>query len=275
MISLFRSIFRASNRIFPNSNSRILLFILTSLGALVSISELGIAKIFTEIVVGGKRTSMGPITLLIVFLLLSLVARLSHYYQRTQRIKVFGKAILATNLRHKENSWNYSLAMEISNIYSHLLQLFIVSIFLCSLSIFVGVTTITGIILILRFQGRLFAKQEEFQRQALRSKFSTEVMPVETKLFVRIRGGEIGALTSGVVSIALLMLLIFAHHETLISSSAAIISFFGIRLMGNNCNSLASAFMRFARALVNSSVSPIKVTKSSSRAESVEEWDEN
>lgn len=261
-------------RLFPRAQDRYRLIAFTCLGSLVSIAELGIAKIFTDIVVGGKRATLAPIFLIIIFVLLSLIARLSHYFQRTQRVKIFSKSILATDLKNKDNSWNYSLAMEISNITSHLLQIAIVAIFLMKLSLAVGAAVLVAIGVNLLVQGKLFEQQELFQRKSFQAKFRREEIPVELKVFTRVKGGEVGALISGIVSVGLLLFLIVGHATALVSSSVAIISFFAVRLLGTNFNSLSSSIMRFARALVNSSISTVKDTKNSPSSESLEEWDE-
>ena len=262
------------SQLFPRAQDKYLLLAFTFLGSLVSIAELGIAKIFTDIVVGGKRATLAPIFLIVLFVLLSLIARFSHYFQRTQRVKIFSKSILATDLKNKENSWNYSLAMEISNIASHILQIIIVAIFIITQSRLVALGILVAVILILIVQGKLFEQQELFQRKSFQAKFRKEEIPVELKVFTRVKGGEIGALISGVISIGLLLLLIVGHSANLVGTSVAIISFFAVRLLGTNFNSLSSAIMRFARALVNSSISTVKDTKNSPRSENLEEWDE-
>lgn len=252
-----------------------LLALLTLAGVLTSISELGIAKIFTGIVVEGKPATFGPIVLIILFLVLSLVARLSHYYQRTQRIRIVSKSIYATNFKNKENSWDYSLAIEISNIFSHLLQVCIVIIFLIYISLEVGLVTLFAGIIIIGILGRLFTNQEEFQKNALRSKFLKIVNSTEARVFSRVKSGELGSLIAGLITVALLLFLLIGHASNLISTAGTIVSFFAIRLLGTNFNSLSSSLMRFARALVNSSISTVKDTRNSPRNESLGEWNEN
>jgi predicted lipid-binding transport protein (Tim44 family) len=274
LIKLVSLLVSSIARLFPRAQDKYLLFAFTFLGSLVSIAELGIAKIFTDIVVGGRRATFTPLFLIIVFVVLSLIARFSHYFQRTQRVKIFSKSILATDLKNKDNSWNYSLAMEISNIASHLLQIVIVTIFIANQSLAVGMAVFLAIIVNLIVQGKLFEKQELFQRQTFQAKFRREEIPVELRVFNRVKGGEVGTLISGIVSIGLLLFLIVGHSAAIVSSSVAIISFFAVRLLATNFNSLSSSIMRFARALVNSSLSTVKDTKNSPRSEKVVEWDE-
>ena len=274
MNHFFTSLFRSSQAIFPRVEDKLLLALLTCAGALISISELGIAKIFTEIVVEERPATFAPLALIATFLVLSLLARLSHYYQRTQRVRLFSKSILATNFKNKENSWDYSLAMEISNIFSHLFQVMIIITFLIYLSFQIGLLTFFASLSILVVFGALFTKQEEFQKQAFRAKFIKEKISTESRVFSRVKSGELGALVSGVITVALLLFLLIGHELNLISTAGAVVSFFAIRLLGTNLNSLSTAAMRYARALVNSSISTVKDTKNSSKNESLSEWDE-
>lgn len=274
MIHLFRSLARASQAIFPRFGDKLLLALLTFVGALISISELGIAKIFTEIVVDERPATLAPMALIVTFLILSLLARLSHYYQRTQRVRIFSKSIQATTFKNKENSWNYSLAMEISNIFSHLFQTLIIITFLIYLSVEIGLLTFLAVVFILVVFGALFTKQEEFQKQAFRAKFINEKISTELRVFSRVKSGELGGLVAGVIAVLLLLLLLVGHELNLITTTGAVISFFAIRLLGTNLNSLSSSVMRYARALVNSSISTLKDTENSSKDEKLREWDE-
>lgn len=274
MINFFSSLTKSSRAIFPRLKDKLLLAVLIGAGALISISELGIALMFTEIVIEKRLEVFSQFALIAGFLILSLLARLSHYYQRTQRVRMFSKAIHATSFRNKENSWDYSLAMEIFNIYSHTLQVLIIIVFLTYISFETGLVTLFATFFVMAVLGALFIKQEDFQKQAFRSKFINEKISTESRVFSRVKSGEIGALVAGVVSVALLLLLLIGHVLNLISTADAVVTFFSIRLLGTNLSSISSASMRYARALINSSISSVKDTKNSLRAESLREWDE-
>lgn len=265
----------STDSLFPNFRYKFFLTLLISFGALVSVAELGLAKIFTDIVLNGRSTSNISIAMIIFFVLLSVIARLSHYFQRTKRIKFLSESISATSLRYKENSWNHSLAIEIINILTHILQVLVVIFFLASLSFLMGLITLGGLISVMGLQGNLYVNQERFQREISKAKYKSISVPVEIRLFTRIRSGEMGVLYAGIVSIVLLVMLVIIHSHGLISSANSIITFFGIRLIATNLNSLSSSTMRFARALVNSSVSTANVTQSSSNIETLTEWREH
>jgi hypothetical protein len=129
-------------------------------------------------------------------------------------------------------------------------------------------------ILSLAVLGGLFVKQEDFQKNTFRAKFIKESVSAETRVFSRVKSGELGALVSGLISVVLVILLLIGHELNLISTSGAVLSFFAIRLLGSNLNSLSLAMMRYARALVSSSISTVKDTKNSPRTETLEGWDE-
>ena len=272
MIKLFGSLLKASESIFPRPQDKFLLALLTCIGVLISISELGMVKIFTSIVVEERPATSGPLALIVFFLLVSIFARFSQYFQRTRRIRIFGKSISATNFKHKENPWNYALAMEISNIFSHTVQISIVIVFLGFVTIEFGLLTFLAVLLITTIYGRLFKNQEKFQKRAYQSRFKKEEISVESKVFARVQSGELGALAAGLMSILLIMLLLVGHQMEIISTPGAVICFFGTRLLGTNFSSLASAVMRYARALVNSSISTLNDTRNSPNHETLEEW---
>lgn len=274
MRHFFGTLVRVSRSLFPRLQDKMLLLSLTLLGALISISELGIAKIFTSIVLEEKPATIGPIAIILLFLVLSLAARLSTYFQRTQRIRIFSKSIYATKFKNKENSWNYSLAMEISNIFSYLLQIVIVNIFLVYLSVEIGLITLIAASTVIGIFGSFFTTQEEFQKSAFRARYKSETFSTETLVFNRVKSGELGALIAGLVAVVLLLFLLIGHELNLISTAGAVVSFFAIRLLSSNLNSLSSSLMRFARALVNSSISTVKDTKNSPNNEILAGWDQ-
>lgn len=134
--------------------------------------------------------------------------------------------------------------------------------------------TLVAVLFILVVFGTLFTKQEDFQKQAFRAKFIKKKISTESRVFSRVKSGELGALVAGVIAVVLLLLLLIGHELNLISTAGAVISFFAIRLLGTNLNSLSSSIMRYARALVNSSISTLKDAENSSKDERLREWDE-
>jgi hypothetical protein len=201
----------------------------------IAISELGIAKIFTEVIFSLDGEGGFPTLLIALFVCLSVTARIGHYFQRTKRISILDTALKRSKIANLDNSWNLSLSVEIANIMGYVLQILIVVAFLMTLSWSFGLLVVSS----------------------------------SERILTRVRGGEIGALFSGFIAVASLVALMFFHQTNLISTSNTVLAFFAVRMLFSNLNSLSSALMRHARALVNSSISTVNVTKNSSPDESL------
>lgn len=258
---------------FLGMRDKCALLLLTISASIISISELGIAKVFTEIVVKINRSEGFPILLTFVFVSFSVSARIGHYFQRTRRINILDKIIKRSNLKNIDNSWNLSLAIELANIISFILQILIIQIFLVTLSFQFAILSLVSTIFIFWVFDRLASKQEEFQKQVFRSRYNRKNISSYSKIFERVRGGELGGLVSGAITVGLLVALIAFHQLELISTPNAIVAFFAVRMLASNLNSLASSLMRQARAVVNSSISTVNVTNNSPEKGSLGGWE--
>ena len=259
--------------LFPHTSDRLKLMAITLAASCISISELGIAKVFTEVIFQIDTSKHFPYLLMVLFVGFSVTARIAHYFQRVKRITVLDKIIRNSQLKNAENSWNLSLAIEVANILGCAFQILIITIFLATLSIYFGLL-IFGCIVIAGFVlSQLYGKQEIFQRNVFQSQYRKQKVLVGARTLVRVRGGEIGSLVTGTIMVGTLIALIAFHHQGWVKTSDAVISFFAVRMIGTNLNSLATGLMRHARALVNSSLSTARVTKNSPPDGSVTLWE--
>ena len=259
--------------LFPHTSDRLKLMAITLAASCISISELGIAKVFTEVIFQIDTSKHFPYLLMVLFVGFSVTALIAHYFQRVKRITVLDKIIRNSQLKNAENSWNLSLAIEVANILGCAFQILIISIFLATLSIYFGLL-IFGCIVIAGFVlSQLYGKQEIFQRNVFQSQYRKQKVLVGARTLVRVRGGEIGSLVTGTIMVGTLIALIAFHHQGWVKTSDAVISFFAVRMIGTNLNSLATGLMRHARALVNSSLSTVRVTKNSPPDGSVTLWE--
>ena len=208
-----------------------------------------------------------------LFVVFSVMARVAHYFQRVKRITVLDRIIRNSKLKNSDNSWNLSLAIEVANILGCAFQILIIAFFLATLSIHfclfnLGCIIIAGIVL-----SQLYGKQEIFQRNVFQSHYRKQSMPAGARTLGRVRGGEIGSLLTGTIMVCTLIALIVFHHRGWVTTPDAVLSFFAVRMIGSNLNSLATGLMRHARALVNSSLSTVRVTKNSPPDGSVAMWE--
>ena len=245
---------------------------ITLAASCISISELGIAKIFTEVIFKIDSGKQFPYLLMALFVGFSVMARIAHYFQRVKRVTVLDRIIKKSQLKNSDNSWNLSLAIEVANILGCSFQILIISIFLATLSIYFGFLNFGCIVIAGVVLSQLYGKQEIFQRNVFQSHYRKQRVPAGARTLGRVRGGEIGSLVTGTIMVGTLIALIAFHHQGWVTTPDAVISFFAVRMIGTNLNSLATGLMRHARALVNSSLSTVRVTKNSPPDGSVAKW---
>jgi len=271
MKHLGRSLAVSLKNLFPTNKDKASFFLLAIVGSVISILELGIAKIFSEIVVTKNSSESKIVWLIITFVLLSLSAKSATYFQRTKRISIFSEA-LGEEEGRKNNSWNLSLSMEFSNTVGHLLQLLLILSFVTFLSPKFGLVIFLGIITSLFIFNHLLQRQVIFQEKIFKTRFTKYNVTSKNRVLSRVKSSEIGSFISGIITLIMIMILIFLHLQDMISTADSIVSFFAIRMIGTNMSSLSSSLMRYARALVNSSFGSARLTRSSPADDTLEEW---
>ena len=256
--------------LFPSRKNKINFLFLTIAASVISILELGIAKIFSEIVITNK-TSEGKIAWLIfAFIFLSLSAKGAIFLQRTKRVNIFSEALGEEKGERNKNSWNLSLSMEFSNIISHLFQMLLILLFISFLSLKFGLVILIGIGISLIIFNQLLQSQENFQIKIFKTRFTKYSITSKHRVLARVRSSEIGSLLSGIISLLMIITLIIIHLQGMISTADTIVSFLAIRMLGTNMSSLSSSLMRYARALVYSSFGSAHLTQSSLADETFE-----
>jgi hypothetical protein len=249
--------------LFPTRKDKSQFFILTVSTSSIAIMELGIAKIFSEIIVNKSETNSDLFILIGLFVFLSVLAKALTYFQRTRRISIFSNALGEEEGERNKNSWNLSLSLEFSNIIGHFFQLLLVFLFITFLSLEFSLIILIAVLLMLFVFGELFQRQEKFQEKVFKTRFTRYKVSGKNRVLARVKSGEIGSLVAGMVTLIVLLLLILFHSLDLISTADAIVSFFAVRLIGTNLTSLSQSLMRYTRALVYSSFGIGRLTSSS------------
>jgi len=258
------------NNLFPRKRDKIRFLILTVVASSISILELGLAKIFSEIILSTNGTDKTFFPLIALFVLLSIIAKLITFAQKTRRIGLFSEALGDENSEKNSNAWNLTLSLEFSNIFGHLLQISLVTFFVFLLSPNFGVIIFASSILSIFILSNLSRKQEAYQTKFFKTRYTKYKVSSKTRVLTRVKSAEIGALSSGIISLATLIVLIYFHHQNLITTADSIVSFFAIRLLGSNLSALSSSLMRYARALVYSSFGMARLTQNSLASETLE-----
>ena len=241
--------------LFPNNKLRLILISLSLLAASISVSELLVAKFFTEIILHEGELSRTELIIFVVsFFLFYGITRAGQFFQRIYRLRVFEKAFKASDseITNFQDNWRWSLAIELTNILATLTQLGVVVIFFIYFNPVFGLVDLIIVLIVLQLVGRIFAKQIKEQRNfANARKLKKKVSPAD-KFRNRIKTGEVGILYSGVAMIVLLGLLLYLSYQGEISPANTVVLFFGLRLQNSGLSSMSTSLMRFARARTHS-----------------------
>jgi hypothetical protein len=242
-------------QLFPNTKYRLILVVLVLTAAFISVSELAVAKLFTQIILHEDELSRNQIILYVLgFFLFFGGTRAGHYFQRIYRVNVFDRAFKASEEqinRVKEN-WRWSLAFELTTLLSIFMQMGVIIIFFTFLNWKFGLLNIVMVIVIFQILGTIFRKQLKSQRGFVKAKIRKEHIPNSVKIGTRIRSGEIGTLLSGLAMLILFGALIALSFTGEISPSNTVVVFFGLRMQSSSLSNISSGLMRFARARTHS-----------------------
>ena len=242
-------------QLFPNTKYRLILVVLVLTAAFISVSELAVAKLFTQIILHEDELSRNQIILYVLgFFLFFGGTRAGHYFQRIYRVNVFDRAFKASEEqinRVKEN-WRWSLAFELTTLLSILMQMGVIIIFFTFLNWKFGLLNIVVVMVIFQILGTIFRKQLKSQRGFVKAKIRKEHIPNSVKIGTRIRSGETGTLLSGLAMLILFGALIALSFTGEISPSNTVVVFFGLRMQSSSLSNISSGLMRFARARTHS-----------------------
>lgn len=255
MIIVAKELAYAVKTLFTTTRDRLILLSLVLIAAMISVSELAVAKLFTGII--GFEDSMSKrnlIILIIGFFLFFGITKAGHFLQRVYKVKFFDNAFKASNAEvpsSKEN-WRWSLAFELTNLLSTCTQLGVIILFFAYLNWQFAVINILIVLLIFQIYGKLFSNQLDAQRGFLVARKNKELITNAVRIGTRIKSGEIGILISGIAMLILLAVLIYLSYIGGISTPNTIVLFFGLKMQNSNFSNISTALMRFARARTNS-----------------------
>jgi hypothetical protein len=241
--------------LFPTSKYRLILISLILIAAFISVSELLVAKLFTQIILNEDELAKSTLFLLIGgFFIFYGFTRAGQFAQRIYRLRVFDKAFKATDaeLSMAKDNWRWSLAFELTHISSTLTQMGVVLAFFLYINWIFALINLVMIVIVLEVIGRLFKKQIEAQRGFVTARKNKIPVANVVRIGTRIKSGETGILLSGIAMIVLLGALIFFSYNGDISKANTVVLFFGLRMQNSNLSNISTGLMRFARARTHS-----------------------
>jgi len=241
--------------LFPTTKFRLILVSLSLLAASISVSELLVAKFFTQIILHeGELSNKKLIIFVVLFFLFYGITRAGQFFQRIYRLRVFEKAFKANDsgVNKFQDNWRWSLAIELTNILATLTQLGVLILFFIYFNPVFGLLDLIVVILVLHLIGRIFAKQIKKQRNFANARKKKKRISSADKFRTRIKSGEVGILYSGVATLILLGSLLYLSYTGKISSANTVVLFFGLRMQNSGLSSISTGLMRFARARTHS-----------------------
>jgi len=255
MRTMFKHFKDSMLKLFPTTKFRIILVVLVLTAAFISVSELAVAKLFTQIILHeGELTTTQMILYVLGFFVFFGGTRAGHYFQRIYRVNVFERAFDASEKkvqRSKEN-WRWAQAFELTTLLSIFTQMGVIIVFFTFLNWKFGLLNIVIVTVVLQVLGRIYGKQLKSQRSFVKAKERKEYVPNAVKIGTRIRSGETGTLLSGLAMLILFGALIALSFNGEISPSNTIVLFFGLRMQSSSLSNISSGLMRFARARTHS-----------------------
>ncbi len=255
MRTIFTQLFSATKLLVPTKRYRWQLMLLVLIAALIPVTELLVAKLFTDLVIAGNSRPVSEIILqLVLFAFLFVSTRTINYLQKTYRVKFFDKAFGA-DTREKSStkeSWEWAMGLELVNALSFITQILVIASFLAFLSPNFGLLNLVLIALVLQLMGVLFKRQLKKQRGFVEKKRAKKTVTPAERLGSRIQQAEFASLMASFGVVVLLGVLIWFSLEGWVSLSNAIVLFLALRIQNTTFSSVSSSLMRFARAKANS-----------------------
>ena len=178
--------------LFPTSKYRLILISLILIAAFISVSELLVAKLFTQIILNEDELAKSTLFLLIGgFFIFYGFTRAGQFAQRIYRLRVFDKAFKATDaeLSMAKDNWRWSLAFELTHISSTLTQMGVVLAFFLYINWIFALINLVMIVIVLEVIGRLFKKQIEAQRGFVEAKKNKTPVANVIRVGTRIKSG--------------------------------------------------------------------------------------
>lgn len=244
-----------SARLLVPPKYRYPLLLLVLIAAAIPVTELLVAKLFTDLVVNGASKTFSEIVFsMVTFGVLFAATRVANYIQKTYRVSFFDKAFGADKRERSAQgeSWEWAMALELVNVLSFMLQAFVIAAFLFVLNQLMGAITLVVILILLQVMGRIFGFQLATQRAFVEKRRAKETVTPAERLGSRIKSAEFATLLGSFFIVGLMVLLVVLSLQGIVSLSSTIVFFLGLRIMNTTFSSISSALMRFARAKANS-----------------------
>jgi MFS family permease len=244
----------AFRELFPKGRHSWVMVGMVLLAAIIPVSELLVAKIFSTMIIHISTYTQWQIVLhVLAFVGLFGVTRTAHYLQKTYKVNVFDKAFRASGTARSKmkESWEWALAFELTTILSALTNLVVFLAFFTFLNWQYGILNFIVLLASLQVMGMLFKRQMVKQVDVVAKRKAKEHVEAAERVGARVKSGEIGTLFSSGGLVILLGAMVVLAMNGMIDPSSAIVLFLGSRMQNSTLSQISAGLMRFARASAN------------------------
>jgi hypothetical protein len=249
MIFIAREMTARFRRLFPHGKFRWVLIAVSFIGAAISVSELLVMKLFTTLVLHeGEFERSILIWAIVGFFLFFIVTRVGQFLQRNYRVKALARAfrIVGKERTSKEETREWAMAFELTNVVSQGTQLIAILAFFLLLNPYIAVINVLILIAIMQVLSAIFRKQLDVHAQLNTPEPGKRVKPAQ-RHGARIRAAETGGLASGAGMLVLMAALLYLSINGDITNANTLVIFLGARLQNSVINNASQSLMRYAR----------------------------
>ena len=187
MVSVAIELWSATKDLFPSRKHLRMVMGLVTLATIVSISELLLAKLFSDLILPSEpRSSSNLIVLSVIFLGVFGLLRIINFIREYYRLNIFEKALTEDSSSRFANSWKWATAMELTALLTLVGRFVFISILLFYFSVPFGLCNlILSVILFQTFalqMKRQYIEQRKFRKLQLEKKPVTNAEKVKTRI---------------------------------------------------------------------------------------------
>lgn len=252
---MFEHLLTAFTRMFTTRRSRLAVGGLILSTAALPVCEIGVLRLFSRLIIDRPASAVerpGSLILWVgVFLVALLVTRLAHHGIKFGRVRVFRRGFEETGLsrRPSDESWEWSMAFELSAVIVSMIQIVIFGVLLVIIDWPTGILNAllnAGAVAVLSL---LYRRQYDRQRNYVSSGGRPGSVAIAERVGGRIRDAEIGAVLASAAMVASLVGMLLRTVQGAVSSADAVVLFLSLQRVSGQLGSMSSGAMRFARAL--------------------------
>jgi len=251
MMRIAIELWSATKDLFPTRKHLRMVIGLVALATIVSISELLLARLFSDLILPSEpRSSSNLIILSVIFLGVFGLLRVINFIREYYRLNVFEKALSEDSSSRFANSWKWATAMELTALLTLAGRFVFISILLFYFSLPFGLCNlILSVILFQTFAAQMKRQYVE-QRKFRKLQLEKNPVPNAEKVKTRILAGESISLISAFGMLLMFGALILFSSKDVIEPTIAFTLFIALRMIGQVYSGFSSGLMRYVRARV-------------------------